>query len=443
MKSDLTHLVLINPTWLLAGLLVYFILSLFKVHIIWDIQPKIYNNLNGENIFKDYFKSFFQSLIKGTRLIRATFKYLFRYKEKDFLLLKDEQAKPIKKRLNILDGFTTFLKPYLIFAFIWTVLEFWISRKLLYDESKIAFSEIQGLLNFIEKIPFVKFLQSNKGLVLLTYGIICVLIPFLYDGEDSTKKIKKYFTQTLIYLSLLANISFFGFQTGKTTSDKSKELSELQTEITAIHDSIYKELIVGIELNDLKDALKYDDDLYKEEVNRFDSLIGSTNNLEIDSSLKLDLQAELAKHRAEIESNSTLENSRATNREPQPNGGPKSPSSFFTNYYKSNFSSSPTYSNYGEYMGNKSAWNKETGKTILNEVKSIVKEETTVVASFDKKLEKFLGHLFDYGFDASMTEVFNEFSVGAHKTLKKVVSTILSENYKKITRWSQVSNATN
>ncbi|WP_278008983.1 hypothetical protein [Flavobacterium gyeonganense] len=202
-------------------------------------------------------------------MIKTTFKYLFCYKEKDFLILKDEEAKPIKKRLNILDGFTTFLKPYLIFAFIWTVLEFWISRKLFYEQSKITFGKIQKLLIFIEVIPVVKFLQDNKAIIFLFYGIICVLIPFLYDREDSTKKFKKYFSQTLIYLSLLANISFFGAQTGKTTADKSKQLSELQTEIVAIHDSIYKDLVVGIEFNDLKDSLKYEDNLYKEQINRF------------------------------------------------------------------------------------------------------------------------------------------------------------------------------
>lgn len=431
MKSDLTHLVLINPIWLLAGLLIYFILSLIKVHIIWDIQPKIYNNPNGESIFKDYFKHFFQSLFKGKRLVKATFRYLFHHKEKDFLLLKDEQAKSIKKRLNILDGFTTFLKPYLIFALIWTVLEFWISRKLLYDESKIAFGEIQRLLTFIEEISFVKFLQSNKGIIFLLYGIICVLIPFLYDKEDSTKKLKKYFSRTLIYLSLLANISFFGVQTGKTTADKSKELSDLQTEITAIHDSIYKELVVGIELNDIKDSLKSDDDFYKKEISRFDSLTRAANNLQIDSSLKMDLQAELAKHHAEIESSSTVENSPATDNDPHPNGGPQSPSSYFSNYYKTNFNSSSTYSNYAEYMGDKSSWNKETGKTILGEVKNIVREEGTATTAFETKLEKVLGYLFDYGFDASITEVFNDLLIGAHKTLKKVVSTILSENYKK------------
>ncbi len=431
MKSDLTHLVLINPTWLLVGLLIYFILSLFKVHIIWDIQPKIYINTDEENIFKDYFKHFFSSFFKGTRLIKATFKYLFRYKEKDFLLLKDEQAKLIKKRLNILDGFTTFLKPYLIFAFIWTVLEFWVSRKLLYNESKIVLGEIQRLLTFIEGIPFVRLLQSNKGLIFLFYGIICVLIPFLYESEDSTKKFKKYFSRTLMYLSLLANISFFGVQTGKTTADKSKELSELQTEIIAVHDSIYKELVVGIELNDLKDSLKYDDDLYKEEINRFDSLIGTTNTLQIESTLKLDLQSELAKYLADIKSNSTVENSTATNNNLLPSGRSKSTTSYFNNYYKANFNSSSTYSNYAEYMGNKSSWNKEAGETILSEAKNIVKDEANVTTPFEKKLEKILGCVFDYGFDASVTEVFNDLGIGAHKTLKKVVSTILSENYKK------------
>ena len=431
MKSDLTHLILINPNWLLFGLLTYFILSLFKVHIIWDIQPTIYNNRNGDNIFKDYFWNFFQSFFRGTRLIKATFKYLFNYKEKDFPLLKDDQAKPIKRWLNVLDGFTTFLKPYLIFAFIWTILEFWISNKLLYDESKISFGEIQKLLTIIEGIPFVKHLQNNKGLIFLFYGIICVLIPFLYEREDSTKKFKKYFSRTLIYLSLLANISFFGVQAGKTTADKSRNLSELQTEITAIHDSIYKELVVGIEFNDLRDGLKYDDELYKEEINRFDSLTETTNKLQIDASLKLDLQSELSKHHAEIETNSTVENSIAVNKNRHPNGGLKSPSAYFNNYYKTNFGSGSTYSNYADYMGDKSSWNKEAGKEILTEVNNVVKEGAAVATVFEKKLEMILGCLFDYGLDASVNKVFGDLKIGTHKTLKKVVSTVLSENYKK------------
>ncbi|MCY1662632.1 hypothetical protein [Chryseobacterium sp. SL1] len=431
MKNDLTHLVLINPAWFIGGLLIYFVLSLVKVHIIWDIQPKIFNNPKGENIFKGYFLQFCKALFGGTRLIRATFKYLFRYKEKDFFILKDEQAKLIKKRLNILDGLTTFLKPYLIFAFLWTLIEFWISRKLFYDESKIILGEIQTLLTFIERIPFVKFLQSNKGIIFLVYGIICVLIPFLYDREDSTKMIKKYFSHGLIYLSLLANISFFGVQTGKTIAAKSKELSDLQTKITSIHDSIFKELVVEIEFNDVRDSLKYDDNLYKKEISRFDSLIKTTKNLQISPSLKADLQAEFAKHYAAIQRISTVENSSPAINTPQPKGGLNTASVYVNNYYKKKFGSNSAYPDYGEYMGNRYLWNKETGEALLDNVRTIIKEDTKVTTTFDKKLEKILGCLFDYGFDASVTEIFNDFGIGTHKTLKKLVSTILSESYKK------------
>ncbi|MFB9108503.1 hypothetical protein [Flavobacterium gyeonganense] len=163
----------------------------------------------------------------------------------------------------------------------------------------------------------------------------------------------------------------------------------------------------------------------------FDSLTEITNNLQIESSLKIKLQSELAKHHAEIENNATLENSTAANNVPHPNRGPKSPSSYFNSFYKTNFNSSSAYSNYAHYMGNKSRWNKETGETILGEVKNIVREETTVTTVFEKKLEKILGYLFDYGIDASLSEVFNDFDIGAHKTLKKVFTTILSEDYKK------------
>jgi hypothetical protein len=433
MKLDLTQYILINSTWLLAGLLIYFILSLFKVHIIWNIQPKIYNNPSTENLFKDYFKSFFKSLFTGTRLLKATFKYLFHYNEKDFLIIKGEQTKSINKRLNILDGFTTFLKPYLIFAFVWALLEFWISRKLLYDQSKIVLGEIQRLLAFIEAIPFIGFLQKNKGMIFLIYGIICVLIPFLYDREDSAKKYKRYFSRSLIYLSLLANISFFGTEIGKTTANKSNELSELKTEITSLHDSIYKQLVVAIELNDFEDTLQYENDFYKSEVTRFDSLIKTTNNLEIDSSIKRDLQTELAKHLSEIETNSIVENATIANDYSViPNHGKsKSSSTFFNDYFNNNLKNNSAYSNYAEYMANKFVWNKETGETILNEVEDLTKKNSIATSKFKKKLEKILSYLFDYGFDASITEIFTDFGIGVHKTLKKVVSTIFSENYKK------------
>ena len=224
MKEDLTHYFLVNPLWFIAGLVIYFIISLFKVHLIWYVQPKIYTN-SQENLFKNYFKDFYETIFSRKKIIKPTFQYLLHFKKSDFPVVDLEATKPLKKRLNILDGFTTFLKPYLIFAFIWAILEFWIANKLLYNQSQVALGQIQTLLNFIEKIPLVNFLQNNKTLVLLAYGILCVLIPFLYDKDTTTKKYKTYFTQSLVYLSLIANISFFGLQTGKTTIKQSQNLA--------------------------------------------------------------------------------------------------------------------------------------------------------------------------------------------------------------------------
>jgi len=426
MKNEFTHLVLVSPLWLLTGLLLYFILSLFKVHIIWQIQAKIYNNPNNEPLFKDYFNSFFKSLFSGASLTRGTFKYLFRYKEKDFPIIKDDSTKPIKRRLNILNGLTTFLKPYLIFATIWALLVFWISKRFFYDPTTITFGHIQQFLTELEHIPFVSWLQKNKSIVFLLYGIICLAIPYLYEHEAGTKKVKKYFTQTLIYLSLLANISFFGVQTGKITASKHADLSQLRTEITKIHDSIYREIVVAIEVRSLIDVIQYEDSLYNGQIKQFDSLTWAINKLPLDTASKLELYGTLQRYKEELKKKATVEGSQVE----LPSDAKPEGSSLFSEVFNHSSSDNST-SSYADYMTNRSVWNKETGQRILSEAKTVVKESAVTKSQLYKKLEKLLGYFFDYGSGMAMSGALDAIGLKEQATLKKIVSLFaLPENFK-------------
>lgn len=427
MKLEVTNVILESQFWLLGGFFVYFLLTLLKVYIIWDIQPDIFNNPTGEPLFKNFFSGFFRSVFADKRLMKATFMYLFNYKERDFLIIKDEKAKGIKKRLNILDGFTAFLKPYLIFAFIWAIFKIWISMKFFYDESTIVLGEMQQLLTYVASIDFFAFLREKKDMIIFFYGLVCIMIPFLYERETSTKKYKNYFSRMLVYLSLLANISFFGFQAGKTIIDKSDALESLQAEVTGIHDSIYKKLIVAIQLNDLQDVVQEENELYKGAVDHFDSLAGSVKNLGLNKPVQEELQEKMDAYFSEIKTTSVVEE--AAYRE----AGTASHfnSATFAAFVNENEREGAASTDYAAYMGNQQAWNKETGEKFLADIKELTDEGKGAVSEFGKKLERFLGCLFDFGLERLATDVFSWLDMKPHKTLKKVITIVFSENYKK------------
>lgn len=430
MKNEFLHLILINQSWLLAGLVIYFILSAFKVYLIWYVQAKIYNYPDDTDIFANYCTDFIGLLLTKTTLIKGTIKYLFKYKEADFLLIENKQTEAIKIRINIFNGITLFLKPYLLFAFIWALLQAWISSKILYNKATVTLGNIQQILFFLESIPFIKFLKDNKAIVLLFYGIICILIPFFYTRISSSKKFKRHFSDSLVYLSLLANISFFGVQTGKVTQKQSQELSKLQAQIITIHNKIYKKLIVRIELNDLKDSVRYDNSAFKNENNRFREFIRQANNLNINTSLRNNLQTVLSTHLGDIVESSSIDNPNITKNDNHFYSEPKFSTTSYADYTQSDFNRNPDYSTYNEYMGNEFSWNKEKGESILNTVTNLT-EEAPVISEFDKKLEKILDCLFDYGFDKSVEGVLDNLGLSNNKIIKKIASTVFSEKYKK------------
>ena len=267
--EDLTKYILISPTWLIFGLLIYSFISLIKVYLILYIQPKIFNNPYNENVYEFFTFKFIGNLFKNSELIKSTLKYIFKYKEKDFQILENTKTKSLRVTYNILDGLTNFLKPYFFFAIIWAFFGIWISNKFYINESKMILGEIQKSLFFIENVPIIKYFQEYKSVIFLVYAIICIFIPILYYNEEMTKSLKKYLNLILLYLSLGANISFFGIQTGNMLSDKSKELSDLQLNITSIHDRIFKRLAVLLEYVDFKDILQTENEKYVKALNQF------------------------------------------------------------------------------------------------------------------------------------------------------------------------------
>ena len=73
---DITQLIFKSSIWLFVGLLLYYALSLAKVFLLTDIQPKlIYENpafkLNIKNLWKQFILS-----IKHSILHKSTFGYL-------------------------------------------------------------------------------------------------------------------------------------------------------------------------------------------------------------------------------------------------------------------------------------------------------------------------------------------------------------------------------
>jgi hypothetical protein len=442
--QDSTLEVVRSLDWLFIGLFFYLLFTLLKVHLIVFVQRKVYANmLPDENPLQGYFTMLYSDMRSGRELYRLTRRFLFKYNEAEW---REPENKKIKAALNILNGVTVFLKPYLLVACAYTLLRGWISFRFFYDELTITLGSIQKVLAELSSFGLIAFLKDNKALILLIYGATCVSIPFLYERQATTKALRKYFTHTLVYLSIILNISFFGSGLGSAVAEKSDDLARLKMEVIETHEKIYSGLAKAIIMEDFEAELtEKSDEMYRDfhnlnfeargVINRDNDsllLIAVTfrqNTINWLYSLERSIvlpsitreppeQRDVAKETVvnRVEENPTYQTIRRFQKKEAP---------------AQHLANPITETSTQEYIVNDQQWNKKNGNELFQDIEEIFPTNTSGTDKSVKKIEILVGNVVDFGIDKTASEFLELFGLSSHKILKKFIELILSERYKK------------
>jgi hypothetical protein len=451
--KDSTLILLDSLTWLFVGICIYLLLTIWKVYILWYLQPKVLNTqVSSDKPFENSFNHFTQVVSSQKNIYKNTWRYIFRYKKTEWHVIENES---IKKRIGVLNGLTTFLKPYLIIAIIYSIIRFWIESKLYYQELSISLGAIQKDLYFIEQFPIVTFFKDNKTWILLLYGLICIFVPFLYNKEDKTKKIKKYLSSTLIYLSLVSNISFFAVGISHDLSSKEYELTKLQITITDLHNKIYTNAATAVLASEIDQYAKAEEEFYSSEFDRINDV--SKNQITFtDSSATIIFLTSITNYIANLRDDYLFETISFPNDPAAPvaeigNGNDPTPvlegepveveppvakenipstADNIHSYYKAKAEPSSIELR-NNYIEQSEQWTLEEGNELLKETTEIL--ETPQIKNCilkSDKLKKIVDVLFESALDISADQIFEKLKIAPQKALKKVLSLVVSENFK-------------
>ncbi len=431
---DFTKLILSGLGWFFSGIIFYFLLSLLKVHLILYVQPVLLKGGAERVRLSAYPFRIFHIILEDPAIIKQTLDYLFRYRKERFTISGTKEVLPVKKAVNILDGFTTFLKPFIFFSVVWVFIKLWIGSKLLYAPLQVTLGGIQQLLDKISGLSFLQYINNNKGFVFFLYALICIAIPYLFDREEKTKRVKRYFTYFLAYFSIIGSISFFGSSAGGKIKGTATELRQLRSEITDIHDDIYSQVTTAVILENTATALLTEDsvlkDLYQQTLAEHRdvfhdsiSLYNNKNILQYDS-LVTYLQGWKVLHLLDDSDFSHNLDVVVT------------PRSSSVEYMINQQRSGPQTVFADDYIINPETWNWEKGQAVLETVKQQFPEPNE--ATIDKPrlmLKRVVEACFDFGLAESISLFFKSKLAGLltitdHKTLSKYVTLVFSEQFK-------------
>lgn len=437
-------LIMFRELYFLAfGVLIYLLLSLLKIYHIEYLEKET----SADTPFKHYFKKLIGKFSSPHNLQQSFLAYFFKSTPQEDNAKGNKKNPKVERVTNIFNGLLTFLKPYLIIGFIWYFLQIWVESKLFYNELKITLAGIQGLLVWINKYFYVKILNANRYLIFLFLAIICVSIPFFFYGktekeemiDTKIKKVKVLFTNSLIYLSILGSISFFGSSTGHFIADKEAKLKELKFEVVVTNDNIPVKIAKILMVHDLVattqkydsliDAKRKEAETLKEKIKAPDvsqSNIGifsdpySLNDLRRTTLIKIKGYSDLLEVNSFENVNTTtlqsdtLRNLRTTN------------TGNISSFVASGLFM--TDLNDLKYWQNPDGWNKEKGEQILAKLEKVISSE-----QYNKKSEKVAEALVDYIFDTGVVDILKVewVNMPEYKSLKKAIVLVLSENYKK------------
>ncbi len=423
---NFTQLVLKSSAWLLIGLLIYYLLSFSKVHLILKTQSSVFNFRNGEKLFSKYLIQLLKFLFSSSYLHKNTFNYIFNYKEEKFKIFPDEKTLPIKKRLRILDSLTTFFKPFLFFALIFFFLRLWINSHFLYNELSITLGEIQKILDSINNFPFIKVLNEYKYFIYFIFGLMTMFVPYIYYRDKLKKKLKKHLKYIIVSISIVTNVSFFGALTSDNVSTINDQLSKLRFEIKSIHSEMYKNVYEIVVINELEDELKKEENSYKKEYERFKVKINSKKNIFKDLDINEELNLSLINRSNDIlELGFKVEDFNFNNQKVRSKNQPYSE---YNKIYSKIYRDNSSYKEYGGYMDKKERWNKREGNKILEKVEILTKNNFQ--NKYSKKLKDCIGLFFDFGLDVVSSTFFKELDIPSQKVLNKMAKIFAKENFK-------------
>ncbi len=180
---DFTYLILTDTIWFLFSLVLYYFTTFFKVHLIWENQPRIWNVFFDKNLFKDYPKSLVNCFLTKRSCHLGALQYIFTRKESKFVIIDSSKLNTLVKYSRRLKSFTEFLRIYLFFAAIFAVFRYFIEKQFFYNELKITLGEIQQMLNALSNYAPLSFVAENKYLIILFFTVLLLFVPPGYSGD--------------------------------------------------------------------------------------------------------------------------------------------------------------------------------------------------------------------------------------------------------------------
>ncbi|MFB9079675.1 hypothetical protein ACFFLS_07295 [Flavobacterium procerum] len=179
--SDITQLIFKNSIWLLAGLVLYYILSTIKVFLLVKIQSQLFHSevseLSIEKLFPQYAKDFIGDAI----LHQCTINYLINKGGKSTWKLVGN--KKINFYYNFLNAITVMLKPFLIIAILWGILKFLILKHIAFDELHISLGQIQLVVSYLKSLKGLEFFDNYKVLLFVLIVIFCGILGVVKKFE--------------------------------------------------------------------------------------------------------------------------------------------------------------------------------------------------------------------------------------------------------------------
>ncbi|WEK34252.1 MAG: hypothetical protein P0Y53_17330 [Candidatus Pseudobacter hemicellulosilyticus] len=464
---DLTKLILDDSYWFIAGLFLFYLLSVVKVYILARIQANVLNAITSANKpFAGFFSSFFYSLLTEKNLHQLTFSFLIKYDKKNW---PEIQNKLINNRLKLLTTITTFLKPFLAFALIFCVIRTWINTHFLYDPLQISLGEIQKKLSFIHSFSWAGPVIKYKATWLFILSAVTICFLSLKKGELFQRNLRKYYSYGFSLLSIILNVSFFTAGVAGSISREHLKLTSLEVSIVEIHNKIYTYAAETIATPLIERYFEEAQKFYDAEAKEFEKSASLSNVESYDSSLVIAYWQEIMHQLADYTLEYDIDVSTLTPfppgdkiyltdpllpvpRQSSPDAtyktaadcgleidagietvqfpkGTRPPATAIDEYYDQRIFKTAPAPDYDAYIGNKEEWNMKRGTDILADIK-VVRDKAVAGKEPASKKVQILGLLFSLTMELSLDKFFEMASLKSQKFLQKITSFFLETGNK-------------
>jgi|GEM_PF-5866574 len=475
MLSDSTLILLDSSVWFAGGVLVLYVIGLYRVFL---TRYFLASGSSGSWIVFPFAKAIFVS----KPLHQGTIRYLFRFKEPEW---KVNRGWKNTVACGILDCFAAFLKPYILIAFLFALLRFWISTHFAYEELSITLGQVQLFLYEISRIKILLWLKDAEAQIIFLYLVACILIPWLYKHNEVTERGKKLFAFWVFIFSVIINVSFFGSKAGKDVPAKATVLLDLEVKIDSVHNHIFREVATAVVVSEIRERvlnhnaemvndaneMKRDVDHFvdsvsspitspffylREEADRYITTLTSTESMDGDppdapaSAGTMDYYAPPGDGARWI-----LRALRKENRSKIPPLS-KTIIGFYNGELPSDRNTSPKDDNFGNsdselasekksepsesdpangkaqqlYIVNRAQWSLGQGQELLKKVTVDIAATAAADERFDKQI-KLVQAALDLGLDNMSDYILGRVGAGQHKVLKKFLDGILNDDSKK------------